>query len=76
MEDSHNHDRQVGADVEITPEMIEAGAMELAKFGWEDELEDGAAAIYRAMALLSPQGEHSAGTRQRESRLGVDKRKR
>ncbi len=32
MEDSHNKGRQAGADVEITPEMIEAGVAALCEF--------------------------------------------
>jgi hypothetical protein len=41
--------------IEITPEMIEAGATELASYshGWES-LEDGAERIFRAMVRVRP----------------------
>jgi hypothetical protein len=38
-------------EIEITPEMADAGALELARFDRESAfLEEGAAAIFRAMA--------------------------
>ncbi len=55
MEDSHNKGRQAAAEIEVTPEMIEAGAsvlygMETAFAGEEFWAEE----VYRAMASLLP----------------------
>lgn len=41
-------------DIEITPEMIEAGAVELSRFNSDFEcLEEAAARIYRAMVAVA-----------------------
>ncbi len=54
MEDSHNKGRQAGPDVEITPEMIEAGIEVFSnysdRFDSGDELVKN---IYRAMARVN-----------------------
>ncbi len=50
MEDSHNKGRQAGADVEITPEMIEAGYSVLVS--WDRDFtptQEVVAEIFRAM---------------------------
>lgn len=45
----------VNEDIEITPEMIEAGAVELSRFNSDFEcLEDAVARIYRAMGGRGP----------------------
>ena len=51
-------DRQAGVEIEITPEMIEAGVEKLLGF-YSDEIFDSAdvvvAEAYKAMALVVPQ---------------------
>jgi hypothetical protein len=45
-----------GPEIEITPEMIEAGALEMAMFDPRvEEREDAVRGIYLAMARVSPQ---------------------
>ena len=42
-------------EIEITPEMIEAGVLALSRYDPEDELiEDAAARIYRAICRVAP----------------------
>jgi hypothetical protein len=46
---------EAGAPVEITPAMIDAGAIELASFAWNyDDIDDKAARIFRAMFAAKP----------------------
>lgn len=44
---------EIVEEIEVTPEMIEAGALALSRFtNWTESLEEGAARIYRTMASL------------------------